>query len=310
MKILLTGGCKSGKSRLAQHLAARLSRGRQLYYLATMVPQDEEDWERIRRHVAERAGLCFRTIECGEDFAAGWRQLPHDAVFLLDSLTALLAHAMFPPGGKPVLDAGAALSEELALLSDSVADGVFVSDGIFCDSGAYDALTEGYRSALAALEQAVASRCDGVAELCAGIPVVHAGAAAMRPLLPPQKEHAMDFYLLIGGAGQGKTSYAKKRFRLEDADISCCSRNAPPDFSRRCIVHLENYVSYCLAHGMEPDSAFPPGTVLVCDDIFCGIVPVDAFERAWRERTGRFLQELAARAHVTRIFCGIGEDLQ
>ena len=123
MKVLLSGGSKSGKSHLAQELACKLARGRPMYYLATMVPADEEDRERIRRHVAERAGLGFVTVECGADFASGWRSLPQDAVFLLDSLTALLAQAMFPPGKPPVTDAGTFLSRELALLAAHGADG-------------------------------------------------------------------------------------------------------------------------------------------------------------------------------------------
>lgn len=310
MKVLLSGGSKSGKSHLAQELACKLARGRPMYYLATMVPADEEDRERIRRHVAERAGLGFVTVECGADFASGWRSLPQDAVFLLDSLTALLAQAMFPPGKPPVTDAGTFLSRELALLAAHGGDGVFVSDSIFSDGESYDGLTLQYRTALAELERDVAARCDGIVEVCAGIPVIHAGADSLRAFLPQAKEDAMQLHLVIGGAGQGKTAFVKQRFQLRDTDIYCCSRSSAPDFSFPCISHLENYVYYCLRHGIEPRCDFPPGTVLVCDDIFCGIVPLSAEDRAWREQTGRFLQELARRSHVTRLFCGIAEDLQ
>ena len=46
--------------------------------------------------------------------------------------------------------------------------------------------------------------------------------------------------------------------------------------------------------------------VLLADDVSCGVVPVDETARAWREDTGRFLTELAARsARVTRVFCGL-----
>lgn len=37
-----------------------------LYYLATMIPHDEEDEARIRRHLSEREGWGFDTIEQGE----------------------------------------------------------------------------------------------------------------------------------------------------------------------------------------------------------------------------------------------------
>ena len=42
-----------------------------------------------------------------------------------------------------------------------------------------------------------------------------------------------------------------------------------------------------------------------------GIGPMDGEERAWRERHGTFMQELARRAdHVTRVFCGLTEGLK
>ena len=65
MTVFLSGGCKNGKSTLAEQTAVYLSRPGQLYYLATMIPHDEEDRSRIARHVASRSGLGFQTIEGG-----------------------------------------------------------------------------------------------------------------------------------------------------------------------------------------------------------------------------------------------------
>ena len=54
-----------------------------------------------------------------------------------------------------------------------------------------------------------------------------------------------------------------------------------------------------------------PHIAVVCDEIGCGVVPVDAFERAWREETGRICCMLAERAaRVDRIFCGIATCLK
>ncbi|RHS66485.1 hypothetical protein DW954_07495 [Clostridium sp. AM45-5] len=45
---------------------------------------------------------------------------------------------------------------------------------------------------------------------------------------------------------------------------------------------------------------------MTCDEIGCGIVPVDADDRLWREMTGDACQYLAARAGtVFRVVCGI-----
>ena len=63
MRILLIGGGKSGKSSTAQRLAATLSGAAPRYYWATMTPHDGEDLSRIRRHVEDRAGMGFITVE-------------------------------------------------------------------------------------------------------------------------------------------------------------------------------------------------------------------------------------------------------
>ena len=70
MRILLIGGGKSGKSTMAQRLAAALSGDAPRYYWATMTPHDDEDLARIRRHVADRAGMDFITVERSFDLPA------------------------------------------------------------------------------------------------------------------------------------------------------------------------------------------------------------------------------------------------
>ena len=55
MRYFLSGGSKSGKSMLGQRLARDMAAGGPLYYIATMIPRDEEDQARIRRHLQERA---------------------------------------------------------------------------------------------------------------------------------------------------------------------------------------------------------------------------------------------------------------
>lgn len=59
MTIFLSGGAKNGKSTLAQELVVKLSGAGKRYYVATMIPTDEEDLARIRRARCRpgRAGL-------------------------------------------------------------------------------------------------------------------------------------------------------------------------------------------------------------------------------------------------------------
>ena len=53
------------------------------------------------------------------------------------------------------------------------------------------------------------------------------------------------------------------------------------------------------------------GAVVLCDDISCGVVPLEAEERAWREATGRCLLLLTGEAQrVVRLFCGLESVLK
>ena len=50
-----------------------------------------------------------------------------------------------------------------------------------------------------------------------------------------------------------------------------------------------------------------PDVVLVSDEVGYGVVPIDAFDRAYREAVGRICTKLAAySSDVTRVVCGIG----
>ena len=49
-----------------------------------------------------------------------------------------------------------------------------------------------------------------------------------------------------------------------------------------------------------------PNACLLCDEVGCGVVPMDGGDRRWRERVGRTCCALAERAErVIRLYCGI-----
>ena len=111
MNYFLSGGAKNGKSSLAQEIVCAQSGPR--YYLATMIPHDDEDRLRIRRHLENRAGLGFQTVECGTDILASLSQMDPDGAVLLDSVTALLSNEMFRADGTMDVLAPARLEAEL-----------------------------------------------------------------------------------------------------------------------------------------------------------------------------------------------------
>ena len=167
MKILLVGGSKSGKSGLAQRLCVRLAAGAPMIYWATMEPVDGEDRARIARHLDERAGWGFSTVECGR--ALERAALPERACVLFDSVTALLANEMFS-GAQPDAAAPERAAQELLALSCRAAHLVCVCDDIFRDGAAYDEWTERYRSGLARVCRTLAAEFDTVCEVTAGLP--------------------------------------------------------------------------------------------------------------------------------------------
>lgn len=117
--------------------------------------------------------------------------------------------------------------------------------------------------------------------------------------------------LVIGGAYQGKKAFAREKFALGEGDVHTCGEDGVPDWNVRCLEHLERYVYYCVKNGLPVEEAPREDAVLLCDDIFCGVVPVDPVERAWREETGRLLGRITARAYgVYRVFCGLGIRLK
>lgn len=122
--------------------------------------------------------------------------------------------------------------------------------------------------------------------------------------------------LIIGGAYQGKRSFAKEAFGLKDADIYTCS-GSEIDFSYPCIDRLEEFTLACVREGKDPIAIFRAhaGTwadsTLICQDIFCGVVPMEAELRKWRNVTGQLCQYLSRDARrVSRIFCGLEQRLK
>ena len=177
MNIFISGGCKNGKSYHAQELARGMAQksGLPLYYLATLIPRDEEDLARIQRHLAEREGWGFETIEQGLRICdalsartVSGREVNHRGVFLLDSVTALLSNEMFLEDGRVDFDAPRRLAAELARFALETGNSVFVSDYIYSDSFVFDDFTEPYRQGLALLDRTLARVCGQVIEVSYG----------------------------------------------------------------------------------------------------------------------------------------------
>ena len=177
MTFFISGGAKNGKSTLAQDLAVALAEGKKHYYVATMISTGAEDDDRIRRHIADRDGLGFETVECFRNILDCLKVADKGGVFLVDSVTAMVQNALFPveKNYEMDLDGAARCGDELVEFSGQVRHVVYVSDYIYSDAERYSASTESYRKALADIDRRLAQVCDTVVEVAGGQYFVHKG---------------------------------------------------------------------------------------------------------------------------------------
>ena len=177
MTFFISGGAKNGKSTLAQNLSVALAGGGKHYYIATMISTGAEDDDRIRRHIADRDGMGFETVECYRNILDCLKVADKDGVFLVDSVTAMAQNALFPVEKNYEMDPAAAArcAEELVAFAKQVRHVVYVSDYIYSDAERYSESTESYRKCLADIDRRLAQVCDTVVEVSAGQYLVHKG---------------------------------------------------------------------------------------------------------------------------------------
>lgn len=125
--------------------------------------------------------------------------------------------------------------------------------------------------------------------------------------------------LVIGGYAQGKLAYVQsvygiRREEVWDADLPQWKEQTEATV---VINHLHDWIKKELAVGNSPErkiaefNELAPNCIIISDEVGNGIVPVEPFEREYRERTGRILVELAKRAEgVVRVVCGIGQRIK
>ncbi|WP_205690291.1 bifunctional adenosylcobinamide kinase/adenosylcobinamide-phosphate guanylyltransferase [Comamonas serinivorans] len=212
---LVLGGQRSGKSRRAEHLAARWLQdaAHGASFIATAQAHDAEMHDRIARHRADRAQALPRMacIEAPLDLAGAIRRSPawHDPQHLLvvDCLTLWLSNVLFAPPGGPGGEASAQAADAAAggeAVAASVQDQatglqvqalvdrsaellqalaacagpvVLVSNEIGLGVVPMGAEVRAYVDALGRLNQQVAARCERVCLMVAGLPLMAKGEA-------------------------------------------------------------------------------------------------------------------------------------
>lgn len=107
--------------------------------------------------------------------------------------------------------------------------------------------------------------------------------------------------LVIGGLASGKREYVKSTYGYSDYDMADAIMDARP-----VLYNLQNLVKAAPDMSMTLLPALLKKAVVICNEVGCGVVPVERSEREAREATGRLCIALASEAEkVVRICCGI-----
>ena len=171
MQSLILGGARSGKSALAERLAA--DSGREVIYIATAQAHDEEMHERIGHHRASRPAH-WRSVEEPLALADALRlHAREDRCLLVDCLTLWLSNLLIDPQPArcarerdALLDTLPTLPGELLLVSNEVGLGI-VPMG---------ALSRRFVDEAGRLHQSIATQCERVLFVSAGLPIALKGA--------------------------------------------------------------------------------------------------------------------------------------
>lgn len=125
--------------------------------------------------------------------------------------------------------------------------------------------------------------------------------------------------LVIGGTAQGKLEYVLLKHDVQKNMVWDGVLPNDRELNGNIVIinHLHQWIKNRMVSGGCPEDEIMSfldcneDCIIICDEIGNGIVPIDPFEREYRERTGRILVQLAMRAEeVERIICGIGQKIK
>ncbi|MFO8049306.1 MAG: bifunctional adenosylcobinamide kinase/adenosylcobinamide-phosphate guanylyltransferase [Desulfosudaceae bacterium] len=166
--MLVTGGCRSGKSAYALGAAEKMDAS-QRYFLATCEPADDEMRARVDRHKQER-GDHWRTLECPVKIAAAITDIQDsEAVVLVDCLTLWMSNLLATSEDQAELERWiAGLSRAVARAAASV---ILVSNEVGCGIVPENRLARLYRDMVGLANQRLAESVDRVVWMVSGMPV-------------------------------------------------------------------------------------------------------------------------------------------
>ena len=161
--VLVTGGARSGKSRIAEDLCLQM--GQPASYIATAEAWDDEMRARIAAHQARR-GPEWVTISAPMDLLGALRASDGKGPRLVDCLTLWLTNLMLAEA-----DWRSAGQDLLAALPAQASPVVFVTNEVGMGIVPDNALARAFRDAAGTLNQWVAEAADEVILAVSGLPL-------------------------------------------------------------------------------------------------------------------------------------------
>lgn len=155
--ILITGGARSGKSRLAERMSLKPC-GRAIYIATARVYEgDQEMADRIAAHKASRTGSQWTDMHAPTDLSAALLGSDGDVPRLIDCLTLWLTNLMLDD-----IDWRSETDHLLKTLAVQNAPVVFVTNEVGMGIVPENALARAFRDAAGQVNQRVAEACDEV----------------------------------------------------------------------------------------------------------------------------------------------------
>ena len=325
MKILLTGGSASGKSIYGKKLAASFPGPH--YYLDTMRPYQEDSLLEAKRHETQRGPVGFTVLHCFDHPSA--LPLPGKGTILLECLCNMTANLMFGDYHAllPVRDQ---ILEDICILEEGCDHLIVITNEVGSEAQSYEDFTPDYVQLLGELNAILARDFDCVFEMVCGIPVLLKGRLpdnfAIIPKSPTEKQYPTfplennspcpkdesqfpnyspnygnkGLTLILGGAASGKRAYAGSLGYSPD-DIS-----ESPEDNKPVLDNLQDLVSSDPENSLALLDLLLRKSVIICNEVGCGVVPLEPADRDARLQTGRLCILLAKHARkVVRLISGI-----